>query len=76
MTEPGATGTPTSALIIGRGEAQRTIVSATSHSLRAKNSSTGYQILRSKGAAPEQYPDYFFDDEDDYYDDEEEDPFE
>ena len=37
---------------------------------------TGYQILRSKGAAPEQYPDYFFDDEDDYYDDEEEDPFE
>ena len=42
---------------------------------------TGYQILRSKGAAPEQYPDYFFDDEDDYdeddyEDDEDDDPFE
>ena len=37
---------------------------------------TGYQILRSKGDVPDQYPDYFFDDEDDYYDDEDEDPFE
>lgn len=32
---------------------------------------TGYQILRSKGEAPEQYPDYYFDDDDD----EDEDPF-
>ena len=35
---------------------------------------TGYQVLRSKGDLPEQYPDYFFDDEDDYYDDEDENP--